>query len=359
MLYIKNIGFGIILHSIILCGSFSNKGMLTLSGLTSNNVPNNWAPYESSISYIPTISITKELSNQTMFDIEWSYYLKRDYKEDSLYNSFEKQHRLWARYSNEKLEARLGLQKIIFGPTQILRPLSWFDTFDVKDPTRTTNGVNAFRLRLFPSNNFSVWSWLIKNKLDTLSIGGRTELSLTIGEFGFTFHIDPSSSNQSIGQTQTLINDSHSRLAIDYRYDGFVGFWNESVLIRSKESEILLSSIGADYTLPVANGILVMTETMYISNKYQTQNMNQSYTAIMASFPIGILHTAMYISQFGWSEKKDYHYFRWNSTFDNYSLNMIISLNPRRNTNNIPENLLPKSLSGFGAGIQFIFIYNY
>ena len=81
MLYIKNIGFGIILHSIILCGSFSNKGMLTLSGLTSNNVPNNWAPYESSISYIPTISITKELSNQTMFDIEWSYYLKRDYKE--------------------------------------------------------------------------------------------------------------------------------------------------------------------------------------------------------------------------------------------------------------------------------------
>ena len=78
MLYIKNIGFGIILHSIILCGSFSNKGMLTLSGLTSNNFPNNWAPYESSISYIPTISITKDLSNQTMFDIEWSYYLKRD-----------------------------------------------------------------------------------------------------------------------------------------------------------------------------------------------------------------------------------------------------------------------------------------
>ena len=131
------------------------------------------------------------------------------------------------------------------------------------------------------------------------------------------------------------------------------------MLIRSKKSEILLSSIGADYTLPVANGILVMTETMYISNKYQTQNMIQSYTAIMASFPIGILHTAMYISQFSWSEKKDYHYFRWNSTFDNYSLNMIISLNPRRNTYNIPENLLPKSLSGFGAGIQFIFIYNY
>tara|TARA_S200000501_G_scaffold67635_3_gene59202 strand:- start:18695 stop:19774 length:1080 start_codon:yes stop_codon:yes gene_type:complete len=359
MLYIKNIGFGIIFHSILLCGSFSTEGMLTLSSLTSNNIPNNWAPYESSISYIPTVSIIKELSNQTMFDIEWSYYLKRDYAGDSLYNNFEKQHRLWARYSSEKLEARFGLQKIIFGPTQILRPLSWFDTFDVKDPTGRTNGVNAFRLKLFPSNNVSIWSWLIKSELNTLSLGGRTELSSTIGEFGFTLHLDPSSSNQFIGQTQTFIKDSHSRIAIDYRYDGFIGFWNESVLIRSEKSEILLSSIGADYTLPVANRVLVMTETMNISNKYQTQNNNQSYTAIMASFPIGIIHAATYISQFDWSEEKNYHYFRWSSTFDSYSLNMIFSLNPKRNTYNIAENSLPKSISGFGAGIQFIFIYNY
>ena len=121
----------------------------------------------------------------------------------------------------------------------------------------------------------------------------------------------------------------------------------------------MLSSIGADYTLPVANGILVMAETMYISNSYKTQDSNQNYTAIMASFPIGIIHAAMYISQFDWSEEKTYHYFRWSSTFDSYSLNMILSLNPKRNQYNIPENLLPKSLSGFGTGIQFMFIYNH
>ena len=66
----------------------------------------------------------------------------------------------------------------------------------------------------------------------------------------------------------------------------------------------------------------------------------------MASFPIGIMHSSMYISQFDWSEEKTYHYFRWSSTFDSYSLNMILSLNP-------------KSISGFGAGIQFMFIYNH
>ena len=359
MSYIKYIVFGIILHSTIVCVTFSNKGMLTLSSITSNDIPNNWAPYESSISYIPTISVIKELSNQSMFDIEWSYYLKRDYTGDSLFKNFEEQYRLWARYSNEQLEARLGLQKIIFGPTQILRPLSWFDTFDVKDPNGKTSGVNAFRLKWFPSNNVSIWSWLIQNELDTLSCGGRTELYSTIGEFGFTLHLDPSNSNQIIGQTQTFINNSHSRIAIDYRYDGYIGFWNESVLIRSEKSEIMLSSIGADYTLPVANGILVMAETMYISNSYKTQDSNQNYTAIMASFPIGIIHAAMYISQFDWSEEKTYHYFRWSSTFDSYSLNMILSLNPKRNQYNIPENALPKSLSGFGAGIQFMFIYNH
>ena len=40
-----------------------------------------------------------------------------------------------------KFGVRLGLQKIIFGPTQILRPLSWFDSFDIKNPTNETNGV--------------------------------------------------------------------------------------------------------------------------------------------------------------------------------------------------------------------------
>ena len=359
MYYIKYIALVIALNSIIVCQALSIKGILTLSSLTSNDIPDNWSYYESSLNYIPTLSVKKELSNKGLLDIEWSYYLKRDYTGDSLYNNIEKQHRLWARYSNEKLETRLGLQKIIFGPTQVLRPLSWFDTFDIKDPTGQTNGVEAFRLKWFPSNNISVWSWLINNDLDTLSYGGRTELSSSIGELGFTLHLDPSNARQTIGQIGIPINDSHTRLAIDYRFDGFIGFWNESTLIKSEKSQIMLSTIGADYTIPVANGILVMAETMYISNKYQPQNINKNYTAIMASLPIGIIHMAMYISQFDWAEKKIYHYLRWNSTFDNYSLNMILSLNPKRNEYNIQESPLPESLSGFGSGIQFMFIYNH
>ncbi len=357
--FIKKTILGVILNSIIISQTISIKGMFTLSSLTSNDVPSGWSSYESDIGYIPTLSIKQHLSNKVLLDAEWAYYLKNNYTGDSLYNTLYNNHRLWIRYSNEKIEARLGLQKIVFGPTQILRSLSWFDTFDLKDPTGQTDGVESFRLRLFPSNNISIWSWIINNNLDTLSYGGRAELSLTIGEIGLTFHIDPANSAQSIGQIGTPIYGSHNRTAIDFRYDGYIGFWNESVLIKSDRSQIMMSTIGADYTIPAGGGILVMAEAMYSSNKYEIQNTNQNYSSIMASLPIGIIHMAMYISQFDWTEEKIYHYLRWSSTFDSYSLNMILSLNPKRNQYNIIESNLPKSLSGFGMGIQFMFIYNH
>ena len=355
----KNIIIIIVFNYAIHSQNLYTKGMLAVNALTSNDVPNAWASYESHLSYIPTLSIKKDLSGSGFIDAELAYYLKRDYAGDSLYNNIEKPHRFWARYSNEKLEARLGLQKIIFGTTQILRPLSWFDTFDVKDPARQTDGVEAFRIKWFPSNNISIWSWFTNNDLDTLSFGGRAEVSSSIGEIGLTFHIDPTNSKQTIRQIGIPIDASHSRLGLDYRFDGFIGFWNESVLIKSEKTEIILSTIGADYTIPVANGILVTAETMYISNKYETQSTNQNYSAIIASLPIGIIHMAMYISQFDWTEDKKYHYLRWSSTFDSYSLNMIFSLNPKRDQYNIPENAIPNSLSGFGAGIQFMLIYNH
>ena len=346
-------------NSLTFSQTLSIKGQLLVSGLTSNDIPNNWQSFESIIGYIPTFSLKKELYNEILLDAEWAYYLKRYYTGDSLFNYNENNHRFWVRYSSDKIEARLGLQKIVFGPTQILRPLSWFDTFNLKDPTGQTDGVESFRLRWFPSNSISVWSWLINNDLDTLSYGGRAEITSSVGEFGFTYHHDPSKSMQPIGQVGVPIYNSHNRVAIDYRFDGFIGLWNESALVRSDKSKIGLITIGADYTIPVANGILVMAESMYVTNKNNTVNSDQTHSVFLASLPIGMLHQIMYISQINWNEEKTYQYLRWSSTYDSYSLNMIISINPKRNQYNIPAISLPKSLSGFGTGIQFMFIYNH
>ena len=356
----------IIFYLIILIQSinaFENpflfKGLFWTSTLTSNDVPNSRSLIESTIGYIPTFSLFKELSNNQLVDTEWAYRLNRFYSGDSLFNKNESHHRYWVRYSSEKLEARIGLQKIVFGPSYVLRSLSWFDTIDLKDPTGQTDGVEAFRLRWFPSNSLSLWSWAINNDKDTLSYGSRVELSNSLGEWGLTYHQDPSNSLQPIGQIGIPIFGAHSRFAIDYRYDGFIGFWNESVLVSSDRSEIIMATVGADYTLPIATGVLVMAEYMSISNKIDSGELSQSYTALMASLPLGMVHQLMFILQFDLEENRSYNYLRWSSNYDYYSLNFILSISPKRADYNLSEEHLPRSLAGFGTGFQFMFIYNH
>jgi hypothetical protein len=339
--------------------SLSTNGQLWTSTLTSNDVPDGQSSIESTMGYIPTLSLFKELSDNQLIDIEWAYRLDRAYSGDSLLHNNESHHRYWIRYSSEKLEARLGLQKIVFGPSFVLRSLSWFDTIDLKDPTGQTNGVEAFRLRWFPSNSLSLWSWAINNNQDTLSYGSRAEVSNSAGEWGLTYHQDPSKSLQPIGQIGIPISGSHNRIAIDYRYDGFIGFWNESALVSSDRSEIIMATVGADYTLPIATGILVMAEYMSISNKINSGELSQSYTALMASMPLGMVHQLMFISQFDLEENRSYNYLRWSSTYDHYSLNFILSISPKRADYNLSEEHLPRSLAGFGTGFQFMFIYNH
>ncbi len=309
--------------------------------------------------YIPTLSLFKELSDNQLIDIEWAYRLDRAYSGDSLLHNNESHHRYWIRDSSEKLEARLGLQKIVFGPSFVLRSLSWFDTIDLRDPTGQTDGVEAIRLRWFPSNSLSLWSWAINNDQDTLSYGSRAEVSNSAGEWGLTYHQDPSKSLQPIGQIGIPISGSHNRIAIDYRYDGFIGFWNESALISSDRTNIIMATVGADYTLPIFNGILVMAEYMSISNKIDSDESSLSYTVLMASMPLGMVHQLMFISQFDLEEDRSYNYLRWSSTYDHYSLNFILSISPKRTDYNIPDESLPKSLAGFGNSLQFMFIYNH
>ncbi len=354
----------IIYTVILLCfqsqaaaSSFSAKGQFWISGLYGTDASIDQSSFESSIGYIPTISVFKGLSNDRLFDIEWAYRVEQYYSGDSLLFENYDPHRVWVRYSSQTIEARFGLQKITFGPAQMLRTLSWFDTIDLKDPTGQTDGVDAFRLRWFPSNSMALWSWAVRDKDEFLSWGGRAEFSTELGEWGLTIHHDPSDSLQLIGQTRAWIDQPHNRIALDFRYDGFMGLWNESTFILSDETEIQMATVGADYTLPIAGGMLLMAESMYISNS-QTDT-DQLYTAFMSSIPIGMINQLMFITQVDWEEEHAYHYIRWSATYDRFSLNFIVSNSPKRSAYNIPVQELPKTAAGFGTNLQFMFIYNH
>lgn len=342
--------------SLALTQPYFLKGQFWASDLTGNDVPPGQSAYESTIGYIPTLSLTKNISEVSFIDGEWAYQLGRSFSGDSLISNQGKIHRLWIRYSSEKVEARLGLQKIVFGPSQILRSLSWFDTFDLIDPTGQTHGVDAFRLRWFPNNSISIWSWIIQGK-NELSFGSRTEISNSLGEWGLTTHRDSETHGRNLGQMPLLISGTNYRFALDYRYDGFIGFWNESSIVYLDDSELGFMTIGADFTLPVANGILVMTETIFMNNS--ATNTNETLTAFMANLPLGMVHQIMLISQVDWETNHWNHFIRWGSTFDKFSLNFILSKSPKRTDYAIPSEYLPNTVAGFGTGLQFMFIYNH
>ena len=344
----------------------SLKGQLWGSVLHGNNPPIGRSNYEESWGYIPTFSIEKSLTND-MIDFEWAYKMGKVYAGDYSIGKLDGPYRFWFRYSSDRLEARLGLQKISFGPAMILRSLSWFDTIDIKDPTGQTDAVEALRLRLFPNNSIGLWLWSINNKQDTLSFGGRTELSIDAGELGLTYHIDQSATPQSIGQSPVYIANAHQRIAFDYRYDGYFGLWLESAAILSdSKSEAqpnrhTLITVGTDYTIPIGPGLLVMVENMNIREfSTVTDSVNtHNYTAFMASIPMNMLVQLMFITQVDWKNNHQYNFLRGSITFDHYSLNLILSSSPKRNEYDIAEEYLPRSVSGFGRGIQFMLIYNH
>ena len=336
--------------------SYSVKGQLWTNALTGDDVPTGQSAFESTIGYIPNFSISKELNQLSLLDLEFAYRFDKSYSGDSLTQKHENPHRAWIRYSSEKIEARLGLQKIVFGPSQVLRSLSWFDTFNLADPTGQTDGVNAFRLRWFPNNNLSLWSWAIREK-EELSFGGRTELSNAFGEWCFTFHDDSEVHDRMVGQTPIMISEPNKRIGLDYRYDGFIGFWNESAIVYLDDRELGFMTVGADYTLPIASGILVMTETLYMSNSYTKKD--QILSAFMSSIPIGMINQLMFITQVDWEEEHAYHYIRWSATYDRFSLNFILSRSPNRSGYSVPSEYLPQTVTGFGTNFQIMFIYNH
>ena len=162
--------------------------------------------------YIPEILLFNNVDKNSFIDFKWSYFIQKSLTIPSNNNRYK--YRLWARYANTNFDFRVGLQKIAFGPAYILRPLSWFDTIDFTDLTGQTIGVKSMRLIYTPSNNLSVWTWLIDSDSKIPSYGARVELSNSAGDWGITYH-------------KSEISEDY-RLGFDYRHDGVFGFWTEN-----------------------------------------------------------------------------------------------------------------------------------
>ncbi len=361
-------------------------------GLTAGNDPAAGREnHEETVGYIPTLSWERQFGQLSGVDFEFAYYgnaiidgLNVDDAE-----TYDNLYRLWGRYTTPNFELRIGLQKIAFGPGRVLRPLMWFDTLDLRDPTGQTTGVTAVRALWYPVPSLALWGWVVRPDYeDYASPGGRITYTRGIAEFGLTYHynqydrMDPDPPD-FISTPLLPLASKENRLALDARLDWKIGLWSEMMITQATEKSwddeknyVQQIMVGGDYTFAWGDGVYVMVEHLWSrmdspmicylpdENYLVVEKLlrEEQFTLLMASVPWGFLDQIMAFVEYDWENERLYNFLMWQRTYDRFSLNTILYANPRREDYLVPGAPyipLPQTLTGFGSGIQFMIVYNH
>tara|TARA_B100000959_G_C14940915_1_gene607767 strand:- start:698 stop:1723 length:1026 start_codon:yes stop_codon:yes gene_type:complete len=333
--------FYILFLSNLLVSAFHHNGQLWIDCNSDNNI-------ESSIAgYIPQFNMKNknvEFSYSNKIIIENSDYSNQDY-------------RYWARYKNNIIDLKIGLQKISFGSAFILRNLNWFDSIDFRNTTNQTIGQEALQLKYFSKTDYNFNLWVLPDNNEDISYGSRVEFSNNFGNYGIVFYKDNTHYNHSIINMPQIISNQNflidflqlkenERFGIDYRYDGIFGLWLESTYIKSTNNLNLLNSInfatiGFDYTVNMYNGIYLMYELMsYKFEAIDNSVLDGNISSLMIQCPIGILYNLSFIRIFDNQIKDTYSLIRLITKYDYFTVNYSYSINPNEYGNNFQVKLI-------------------
>ena len=331
--------------------------------------------------YIPDLLLERKLSDQLDANVELSLntFAAARYEKNTpaSYDEEIKPYRAWARISSEKFEARVGLQKINFGPAMIFRPLMWFDRVDPRDPLQLTDGVYAMLARYTFLNNANIWLWglygnngtkgleLAPTEKKTAEYGGRVQSPLWAGEIGVTYHHRRADLSPLIPvqiDTSSVIAPE-DRLGLDGKWDVGIGIWFESVMIR-QESDLLQKryqrqwTVGADYTFAVGNGLYAATEYFRSDNPREpfTSSDGRGFSALSLNYPIGVVDQVSAMFYRDWKNQEWYRLMTWQRTYDNWSFYLIGFWDPE----NIQLYNNQTGANPFaGTGLQIMAVFNH
>ena len=326
--------------------SINTSGQFWSTGYHNSRITDN--SYNMELGYIPKISSSLMIGDNSMIDFEYAQYIFKNHNNYDGNQIISNKYRSWIRFSNNHLDLRIGLQKITFGTALFLRPLAWFDSLDFRFTTGQTDGVEALRLILSPSNSLAIWLWSIDNNISNKSYGGRIEIANEVGDWGFTYYKDFGSNASTQGD---LLFSENNRLGIDYRYDGNFGFWIEGCYFDFIDiDDSIFLTLGFDYTLPISNGLLISTETMFSEIDLLNVIEKQTYTVFHLSFPIDHINHLTFFSLQDWKDRgpmskvdNNSNNIRWSTTYDSFNIDYMFTLNPGK----------------FNDVFQIMFIYNH
>ena len=338
---------------------------------------NNWEN-NTGLRYIPLLSLTHSLDEDTFIDTELSInsFITTDENNEGKHGDIDI-YRLWLRFASSQFEIRAGLQKINFGPAMLLRPLMWFDRMDPRDPLQLTKGVYALLGRYYFLNNANMWVWgLLGNDetkgwetfpsdKDRVEFGGRVQIPLYDGEIAFTYHhreVDvqnqvspvPLSSEVSIPET---------RFALDGKWDVGIGLWFEGVVIHqdldiSSLRYKRLINLGMDYTFDLGDGLNFIGEYFTIGTSENVFDSGEeiSFSAVSVNYPLGLLDTITAMIYYNWDNQDWYRFINWHRKYDNWTFYVMGFWNPDRFQ--IYQNGQGNSLYA-GKGLQLMIVFNH
>ncbi|MBT7618376.1 MAG: hypothetical protein HN590_13925 [Calditrichaeota bacterium] len=344
-----------------------------VSGWTESTFYEDTETHQFSARYIPEWSLVRKFNNGLSIDTDVSFNLWETIRDSKIYSD-TKLYRLKLRVTTNRSDFRIGLQKINFGPAQLLRSLRWFDQIDPRDPTSQTDGVWGALFRRFWDNNANLWLWgLYKNDElkgidpyptigDEPGYGGRIQYPVPRGEIAVTFH-----------QRQTAILDrrdelydpryTESRFALDGRWDIEVGVWFEAVALNNDHERIRhqwtkMLTTGIDYTLPIGSGLYCMVEHLTInqSGELLESGMDSHTSAVMMNMPVSFKDTPMLMGYWDWDMKKAFLYFDWRRNYETIDLHFSVYRYPDSR-----ELVAISNRSGLGRGYGggVMIVWNY
>jgi len=312
--------------------------------------------------YLPELSAGYGLDTNTNLDMEVAINAFTTFDFDSteyiIDNGEIEPYRLWLRYSTSSFEARLGLQRINFGPAKIIRSLMWFDRIDPRDPLQLAEGVSALLLRYYFMNNANVWLWglygndetkgweAFPTEENTVESGGRAQYPIGTGEIAFTTHhrqLYASKECDELGDC--YLTSPERRYALDGHWDLGVGFWFEAVVVQIADLDVSAElpsieaklnkwqkffTLGVDYTFSLGNGLHVMYEHFLGggSEELFSSNRDADFSGISLSYPFGLVDSLTGIVFYDWQNENPYYYATWKRTYDNWAINVSTFINP-------------------------------
>jgi hypothetical protein len=286
-----------------------------------------------------------------------------------------KPYRAFVRLSSAQFEARAGLQKINFGSATLLRPLMWFDRVDPRDPLELTDGVYGLLARYYFQNNINIWAWgLLGNSAPkgwelygserwVPEPGARVQVPVPRGEVAATYHHRRAEVPMG-GQYPASFPAEEDRIAFDGKWDVGVGLAFEATLMRQVPSTSQsvtwqrAATVGVDYTFGVGNGLGFMAEHMLVgaaTEPFGRGPMSDAHvSALMLSYPIGILDNLRAIALYDWRGKGVYRYLAWQRTLDSWLFSVSAFWNP-----DTPVSLGAPGGGAAGKGIQLMVVFNH